>query len=682
MKFKTIFFSATILQKVIIITFAGLLLLSTILIIVSFNSMNTLIENVSRIIFFDNLRNELKSVHVYLHDHYGDLSLVDKTLVDSSGSPIETNFELVDSIKNELNIEVSIFVKYGLDYKRNSSTIRDDEGERIIGTTLGFDNPALPKVSFGHDFIEMFYYLGVKYFGGYTPIIDVNRDIIGLIFIGVTHESVYSSINNYISTSQRHLVVIYIIFVTLMSFLMFFCFSFILSPIKKTINILIDKLAGNNELTSQLPINTNDEMGVLAAKLNFLLHKINEVVTTIVTNTKNLQSKSIGLSAISEKLISNAKEMNVKSLFVTASTEFLSEKTNAFNASTVESSISVSDVASAAELLSSQLKQVAESSEIAKTDIISLIENIETLDQDIESTCFSVESMVGDIFRISSATNIMSKRVSKVSEKTQLAFDISQQVNTDAKVYNQFMQDLHTLSKDVNQSTKSINSNLLQTNAIILNAIKKYSNTCDEGKAFSQTLNEIMNLSKQNLSCADNITNHFEKLDMLNKSSNMVLNNINATIKKLNELATSIEIDIYEQNKTTSEIKTATGNIAKVAHKVKSEITCIHNYSKTVSVLSNDITISLNEISSRSIVSTLTAKEIADKVLLANTQVNNIYSNTVEISHFIHEVSKNIAEMIPQIESTTNYAKNTKIASDDLYKIAEELNTKVGLFKI
>ena len=77
------------------------------------------------------------------------------------------------------------------------TTIKDDKGERVVGTELDTNGQAYKEISNGKDYFGEADILGSKYMTGYAPIYDSNKQIIGIYFVGVPIESVNSILNVY-----------------------------------------------------------------------------------------------------------------------------------------------------------------------------------------------------------------------------------------------------------------------------------------------------------------------------------------------------------------------------------------------------------------------------------------------------------------------------------------------------
>lgn len=127
----------------------------------------------------------MSAAHVYMEKYYGKLDYKDGLMVDEKGRNLEGEITMVDTLSKDIGVAATIFVKSGDDFKRISTNILKDSGERAIGTTLGKDSPAYTNVSKGIKYVGKANILKKSYFTAYDPIINESGEVIGILFVGV-----------------------------------------------------------------------------------------------------------------------------------------------------------------------------------------------------------------------------------------------------------------------------------------------------------------------------------------------------------------------------------------------------------------------------------------------------------------------------------------------------------------
>lgn len=131
----------------------------------------------------------------YLNSAYGNISIGNETLLDEDGRNIAGRYGVVDAIYKDLGASATIFAKVNDGFRRISTNIRDENGNRAINTFLGKDNPAYEALINGREYVGESSILGDNYYTAYKPIKDVNKNVIGLMFTGTATDEIDSIIN-------------------------------------------------------------------------------------------------------------------------------------------------------------------------------------------------------------------------------------------------------------------------------------------------------------------------------------------------------------------------------------------------------------------------------------------------------------------------------------------------------
>lgn len=106
------------------------------------------------------------------------------------GQSLAGNNSLVDSFKESTGILATIFAASGNDFVRISSSLKNQQGQRVIGTKLGFSHPGYSKLINGHPYDAKVKLFGKKYITYYHPIFSQNGTVAGISFIGLPVDQV------------------------------------------------------------------------------------------------------------------------------------------------------------------------------------------------------------------------------------------------------------------------------------------------------------------------------------------------------------------------------------------------------------------------------------------------------------------------------------------------------------
>ena len=98
---------------------------------------------------------------------------------------LNNRFDEVDRYNSLTKAVATVFVRKGEDFIRVTTSVKNDKGERAVGTLLAKDHPGRAKLLAGERFTGKANLFGKDYFTSYTPIKAADGQVIGATFIGV-----------------------------------------------------------------------------------------------------------------------------------------------------------------------------------------------------------------------------------------------------------------------------------------------------------------------------------------------------------------------------------------------------------------------------------------------------------------------------------------------------------------
>lgn len=178
-------------NKMKIIAYTGMiaLLISLVLSLLGFSNYTRDIEHIKNQLLNNHVENNIELILKYIRTNYGTLTPGDQTLLDRDGNSIEGRFEVVDSILEDLGDQSTIFVRVRDDFKRISTNVTGDDGQRALGTYLGRDHSAYETVINGGLFVGEANVLGENFYTAYEALTDENDNVIGVLFVGIPTET-------------------------------------------------------------------------------------------------------------------------------------------------------------------------------------------------------------------------------------------------------------------------------------------------------------------------------------------------------------------------------------------------------------------------------------------------------------------------------------------------------------
>jgi methyl-accepting chemotaxis protein len=102
---------------------------------------------------------------------------------------LNLNYTATDSFTQQTGMTTTVFVKLGDDFIRVSTSIKNQSGERAVGTPLDRAHPGYPKLIVGESYLGLSSLFGKQLMTQYDPIKDASGKVIGAIVTGMGVDS-------------------------------------------------------------------------------------------------------------------------------------------------------------------------------------------------------------------------------------------------------------------------------------------------------------------------------------------------------------------------------------------------------------------------------------------------------------------------------------------------------------
>ncbi|MBU1195719.1 MAG: methyl-accepting chemotaxis protein [Proteobacteria bacterium] len=308
----------------------------------------------------------------------------------------------------------------------------------------------------------------------------------------------------------------------------------IVSPIIQVVNGLQDIAQGEGDLTRQLAVRGNDEVGDLARWFNLFLEKLKNIIIDIAGNTKTLDTSALRLASLAGGMSSESD-----GIFSNSNT-----------------------VALAAEQMSLSMNDIA----------------------------LAMEQASGNINMVAAATEEMTATINEIAKNSGNASEITTHAVQKATVVTEKVNKLGVDANEISRVTEVINEISAQTSLLALNATIEAARAGEAGRGFAVVASEIKNLSVQTAQATVKIKEQIDRIQHSSMETVAEISEIVSVINDVNDIVSTIAASVEEQSATTSEIA---GNIAQ-ASMATSEINKNVNQSTTAA---NNIADEIKKIS-------------------------------------------------------------------------------------
>jgi methyl-accepting chemotaxis protein-2 (aspartate sensor receptor) len=130
---------------------------------------------------------------VFRSNFAGDFSVDSGKLVDAGGAQapllkagsvvLNQNSEMVDRFFNATHANASVFVRSGDDFIRIATSVRDGNGNRLLGVLLDRSQPAYARLMNGEDFTGKTVIAGRDFMAAYVPVKDGSGKVVAAVAV-------------------------------------------------------------------------------------------------------------------------------------------------------------------------------------------------------------------------------------------------------------------------------------------------------------------------------------------------------------------------------------------------------------------------------------------------------------------------------------------------------------------
>ena len=462
----------------------------------------------------DLVEREVSGIAVSVREAYiemadgADFAMSGDTL-KKGNETLSENYELIDKLKQERDVELSIF--YG--DTRVLTTLKDSSGKREINKKMSKEIYDIIQrgESYFTDDLELF---GVPYSGCYVPLYQPNSDkIVGSIFCGRSQAEVNAAAHSTIVSMALSMMGVFIVAIVIG--------MFVITRIAKHLDGAVDYLGTLSKGALNLTVKKDlvvrkDEVGDIARAIQRLVESMRDIITNITTSSQALQGLSEEFSASFDRIAESINNVNI-------AVDEIANGSSSQAAETMSASQKVTQMGTALDETTANVETLGSSS-------VKMREYNKTAAKNLDELSAISETTKSSVLLVQNQTNQTNDSAQEIREATELITDIAN-----------------------------------QTNLLSLNASIEAARAGENGRGFAVVADEIRNLSEQSRESAERIVEIVNTLIANSNTSVTTMNEVAENIRTQNnkiaetgEMFRSLNEEIAEVTEAIEKIRKQT----------------------------------------------------------------------------------------------------------------------------
>lgn len=478
------------------------------------------IRKTSNEILEGRLSHDIKSAQLSLDYYVGSIEKQENKLIGQDGNDLAANTKLIEQISEQLDEQVSIYIKEGDTFSRYLTSINDPStGATITNTQLDPSSDTYRTVINDETYVGTIDLLGNTYISAYQPLKNESGETIGLLSIAYSMTTIQSMIQSRVQWSIINILIVSMVFLVYGIIFISFASRMMTKPL---INLKEKALQlADYDLSTDVPMeltNRRDEIGVVAQAMSLLIQNLRELITSVNTQSKNVTEV--------------ANELD----------------------------LTCSQASTTSEELGKNVSEIAEGAASQAENTANCLQCLEILGSHVQTNNTKVNELTISSSRVNDYVNdgqlVLKELIHKIEEGNQA----TQAVYESIQITNQSADQISSISNMIASIAE-------QTNLLALNASIEAARAGEFGRGFSVVAEEIRQLAEQSAESTRQID---EQISLLQSQASNSVSTTERVKQILEEQSDSVEATETKYASITSEMSSTIAIIEELETSSKS----------------------------------------------------------------------------------------------------------------